>query len=230
MISRSLLRVTGFGLVVRVWREQGRREAGEGGEMRRKVARTDDRHAAGWSFVMERYALIERWATRTWARMGRAAGGSDELINETIVGIVDGFTFDPERGSAGGYIRWQIMAAAKRLWRKQSDEGRACSTYFGPDMGEAGADEGEVQGRPPRGRGGRPLSVDLFLVEQGRVEDAAEAAIALGRLSVEEREAVEVKLLGLTADEIQARYGVSMAAQKQRIYRARARMGIEACA
>lgn len=178
---------------------------------------TDDRRAAGWSFVMENYATIERMCGKISRKLGTGLQ-AEELFNATILHLVETFRFDPMRGTAAAYIFWAVRECGQKD-NRQRMIGRTSEPYLGRSHG------------PGEGGAVHPAN-DMDLLPAPRsgpreLEQWAEISMALDRLTDEEQEAVRLKADGWTEKEIKSAVGISMAGCNQRIYRARRRLGVD---
>lgn len=147
------------------------------------------------SVVTANMGLIHHYAKRM-----APPGMYDEMVQETVLCILDTTTFD-HRDDASGWIRWRARAARHRLIRahfKHHPEGK-------PVDGE------------PTTLAGQEQSAELAMV-RGRMVG----------LPTAQREAVELTLSGLDIGEVGAALGVSRQAAHQRLQRARDALGIAA--
>lgn len=210
------LHVTGRRLCL-LSKEPGRQnQKGRNEMIRNKRIRVqiDDRAAAGWSFVMENYRSIERLSSKVCRQIGTGLEAG-ELLNATILHIVENFRFDPTRGSAGAYIFWAVREIGQRDCRQRMI-GRTEEVRSPKALGEASEQSNSLDLLP---------ATRLGTAKQ--MEQHAEISLALRGLTPEEKEAIRLKAGGFTDSEAQEISGISLAGLNQRIYRARLRFDAE---
>lgn len=171
--------------------------------------------AAGASFVMEHYAIIERYAGQL-ARKAKVEEG--DVLNAGVVEIMERIgEFDPSKGSASTWIWWRLREVCTRETRG-AGYGRLLRS---PMTGQTSTRDGEAGDWDPM------ACVPAVRGSARQMEASADALLLFEQMTPEEFWAVQSQVEDWTGSEVYRALGVSPAGRRQRIYKLQDRLGIQ---